>query len=204
MTPADLPPMPAVPLPNGYPVEEHGAIAKFAQDYARLAIEADRKKRGDPVAEVREAGERLHAFWSWLETSEDGDDQVANDLRAVIEFARNAALPQRTDQQAEPVAWWVDPPYLDGNHITTDPYEQVRLASRSDVTVRPLVFGNAAPPADDDAVKLLREARDYVSAAAANNRTLYEKYPSMERRWKPDAELLAAIDAYLAKHADHR
>jgi hypothetical protein len=78
--------------------------------------------------------------------------------------AWQAALAQRTDQQAEPVAWWVNPPYLDGNHITTDPYEQVRLASRSDVTVRPLVFGNAAPPVDPAKRERAKKLADYCDA----------------------------------------
>ena len=45
MTKDDLPPLPAVPLPNGFPVEQHGVIAKFAQDYALAAIAAHDAKR---------------------------------------------------------------------------------------------------------------------------------------------------------------
>ena len=46
---------------------------------------------------------------------------------------------------------------------------------------------------------LLRQSRDYVSEEAAKRRAMYEPYPSMTRKWKPEVDLLAEIDAALGE-----
>jgi hypothetical protein len=53
---APLPPLPAIPLPNGYPVEEHGVIAKFAQDFAKLAVREALLKVAAAVSAQQENG----------------------------------------------------------------------------------------------------------------------------------------------------
>jgi hypothetical protein len=104
---------------------------------------------------------------------------------------------------------------LDGSHITTDPYEQVRLASRSDVTVTPLVFGSAAYPAEQavwtqeqiDAInakvpELMAKMRPAPMAAPPADDEAVKILRSIRARCNEFERM--AIDAYLAKHADHR
>jgi hypothetical protein len=51
---------------------------------------------------------------------------------------------------------------------------------------------------ESEAVRLLREARDYVVAERDRLHGLFDAYPSLHRKFRAEDELLNSIDAYLA------
>jgi hypothetical protein len=164
-------------------------LAQFADGYWtpwHIANEALQRaappayqQRAEPVAVGHDGKPWPHTIdaKAWADefckrnTATDNGTMIAWFANA-IEFARAYdAAPPATQQQAEPVAW-LDPTWLEDKRETEDSF--CREAPHPSCGFIPLY---AAPPADDEAVRLLREAWYRIG----------------------DRELRIAIDAYLAK-----
>jgi hypothetical protein len=164
-----------------------------SEPQAEKAVTDEPQKQAEPVAWMYESVDRLGNEYAAVTAQKRMIPADVTDLAITPLYA---APPADTARQAEPVdagPWSADgnddgtKAWVDSHDFTHD----VRLNISGDFANGKQRFAyaekiarrlNAAPPADDEAVRLLREAWYRIG----------------------DRELRIAIDAYLAKHASDR